>query len=261
MGMASQFRFLSTAIRLNLRAMVEYRYELIGTCLTTFFKLGLFLATWLMFFHEYQDVHGWTFREMLLLSGLFNVSISTVEIFCYGLRQLPIMVDNGQLESFLLQPQNTILLCAFSRGKMANLAEVVSGTIFIGLSGYLWAMPLQIFAVIILGVLFSFSLLLYLACLAFFLHGGNELIQEIISAVRIVASQPSSALRGLLQFLSLFVVPIAFCSYFPIEALRQHSMGLLALTAVGTIVFFRFSCRTFYYCLRHYESGSHGPNL
>jgi ABC-2 type transport system permease protein len=257
--MAKPFRFLLTAILLNLKVMAGRRYELIGTCLITFFKLGLFQATWFMFFREYQDVHGWTFREMLLLSGLFNVSISTVEIFCYGLRQLPQMIGNGQLESFLLQPQDTILLSAFSRGKVSNLAEVVSGFFFIGCSGYLGTAPLQVCAVVGLGVLFSFSLLLYLACLAFFLHNGNELIQEIVAAVRIVASQPSSAVHGSLQFLTLLVIPIAFCSYIPVEALRQHSIGLLLLTAVGTVLFFRFSCVVFRGCLRHYESTGHTP--
>jgi ABC-2 type transport system permease protein len=257
--MAKPFRFLFTAILLNLKVMAGHRYELLGTCFITFFKLGLFQITWFMFFREYQDVHGWTFREMLLLSGLFNVSISMVEIFCYGLRQLPQMIGNGQLESFLLQPQDIILLSAFSRGKVSNLAEVVSGFLFIGCSGYLAKDPWMVLAVVALGILFSFSLLLYLACLAFFLHNGNELIQEIVSAVRIVASQPGSALHGSLQFLTLLVVPIAFCGYFPVESLRQCSVGLLYITAFGTIFFFRFSCIAFRYCLRHYESIGHTP--
>jgi ABC-type uncharacterized transport system permease subunit len=171
------------------------------------------------------------------------------------------MIGNGQLESFLLQPQNTILLSAFSRGKVSNLAEVVSGLCFIGCSGYLRQAPLQVLAVVVLGVLFSFALFLYLACLAFFLHDGNELIQEIVSAVRIVATQPSSAIRGSLQFLALLVVPIAFCGYFPVEALREHSTGLLLLTAVGTVLFFRFSCVVFHGCLRHYESTGYSLSL
>jgi ABC-2 type transport system permease protein len=252
--MRTPFPFLFTIIHLNVKLILEHRYELLGTFVITFFKLGLFLMTWFLFFSEYVDICGWTFREMLLLSGILNVGVGVVEIFCYGLRLLPLMIANGQLEIFLMQPRSTILICAFSRGKISNVADMLSGFIFIGFSGYFSRCPVAIVAVLLLGVVFSFSLMLYISCLAFFLRNGNELVQEIVAAVRIVASQPNSAFGVPLHFFTVLIVPIAFFSYFPVEALRQHSVGLLLLTALGTFLFLRLACGTFHYCLRCYES-------
>lgn len=249
-------KFLYTLMMTNFRLSLALKGAFYFTIIITVLKQLLFLLAWRFFFLKYQVVQGWNFDSMLLMYGTVCFSIGVVEAFFYGLKDLPRMIENGQLDTFLLQPKNVVLNVAMSKGDMASFGEIVTGIVVIAYSGYLQQSPLMVITILILGSIFVFALLLYLSCIAFFLKDSFDFIRELNLNAIIVASQPNIAYRGLLKMLTFTILPVAFLSFFPIEYLRTGLWKYLLFSALGTAVFFATAYGIFNLGLKRYESGN-----
>jgi ABC-2 type transport system permease protein len=240
----------------NFRLSLALKGAFYFTVIITIIKQILFLTAWRFFFAKYQVVQGWNFDNMLLMYGTVCFSIGFIEAFFYGLKDLPRMIETGQLDTFLLQPKNVVLNVAMSKGDMASFGEIVTGIIVIAYSGYLEQYPFMVLSILALGTLFVFSLFLYLSCIAFFLKDSYDLIRELNLNAIIVASQPNVAYRGLLKMLTFTILPVVFLSFFPIEFLRTGLWKYLFFSAIGTIGFFLVAYGLFHLGLKRYESGN-----
>lgn len=176
-------------------------------------------------------------------------------LFFYGLRDLPRLIDNGQLDTFLLQPKNVILNIALSKGDLTGLGEVFTGVILIFYSGYMLEAFPQTILVLFLSVIFLFSLNLYLSCIAFFMKDSSDFIRELNLNAIIMATQPTSAYRGIIKVLTFTIIPVAFMSLLPIEFLRTGSWIYLFYACMGIFIFTIFAWAFFYLGLKRYESG------
>lgn len=251
-----QFRFLLMAVQINLKRALALRGALILSIFVTVLKQMLFLMAWKFFFQKYKMVQGWNFSDMLCMYGMVCFSMGFVEVFFYGIKEIPTIIDNGQLDTFLLQPKNIILNIAMSKGDVTSLGEIVTGLILISYSGYMISAFPVILLILILSIVFMFSLLLYLACLAFFMKNADDFIKELNLNSIIVASQPNAAYQGAFKLFTLTILPVAFLSYFPIEYLRTAQWYYLGITAIGTFVFCGIACWIFKMGIKRYESGN-----
>ncbi len=222
----------------------------------TILKQLLFLVTWKYFFVKYKMVSGWNFDHMLLMYGTVCFAMGFVESFFYGLKELPRIIETGQLDTFILQPKNMVLNIAMSKGDMSSLGEVVAGIMLIAYSGFLANEFLAIVLILAITVLFMFALLLYLSCIAFFVQNSFDFIRELNLNSIIVATQPNSAYQGAFKMLTFTLLPVAFLSYFPIEYIRTDLSWYLWVTLIGTGIFFAVACGLFKLGLKRYESGN-----
>lgn len=253
---AATFRFIFTAIITHFRLSFANRLSFFLTIAVTVLKQILFLISWKFFFGKYKIVQGWNFDDMLVMYGIVCFAIGFLEAFFYGLKDLPRMVENGQLDSFILQPKNILLNVALSRGDMAAFGEILTGIILIFASGYLVSAFIPIVFILILSVLFVFSLTVYLNSIAFFMPNATDFIRELNLNVAIMASQPNAAYRGLFKMLTFTILPVALLSFLPIEYLRTHALKYLVFATIGNVVFFTIAITLFKRGLQRYESGN-----
>lgn len=254
--MGHQLNFLKKALWINFKLSLAHRAAFIFTVVITIVKQILFLVMWQFFFERHKRVHGWNFDHLLVAYGCFCFACGTVEGFFLGLKEIPRMVETGQLDSFLLQPKNIILNIAMSKGDISAFGELVTGILLISYSGYWAIFAVEIILFLILAVLFMFSLLLYLSCLSFFVKNSFDFIRELNLNAVIVATQPNAAYRGFLKMLTFTILPVAFLSFYPVEFLRTGVGYYLFLSIAGTLLFLSMSCWIFHLGLKRYESGN-----
>lgn len=249
-------RFLWMAICLNLKRSMAMRGAFIITMIVTITKQLLFLVTWSFFFGKYKMVQGWTFENMIVAYGILCFAMGFVEAFFYGIKELPQVIETGQLDTFLLQPKSIILNVALSKGDVSAIGEVLTGLLLIGYSGYfITALPV-ILLLMIITTLFMFSLLLYLSCIAFFMGNASDFIKELNLNAIIVATQPNAAYSGVFKIFTFTILPVAFLSYFPVEYFRTGLWQYLFITLAGTGIFFGIAYGLFKQGLKRYESGN-----
>jgi len=246
------FRFLITALRTNFRLSIACKATFIVNVVVGIIKHGFFLAAWMFFFDLYEDIHGWTFRNLLLVYGLISIGIGTIEVFFYGLREIPQIVESHMLDSYLVQPQNIILNIALSKGHIASLSDLITGLIAIIYS----SVPVFSFILLLpLSIIFMFALYLYIGSLIFFIKNSSELIKELYRNAIIIATQPNAAYNGLLKSLTLTILPVGFLSFFPVNFTKTSDYLYLVISYAGTLSFLAISWMLFYQGLKRYESG------
>lgn len=248
-------RFLYLVFLTNFKRSLALRTTFVITIIVVILKQLLFLVGWKFFFDKYKVINGWNFEEMLMMYGVIGFSLGTIECLFYGLKDLPRMIESTQLDSFLLQPKNVILNVALSKSDLGSLGEIITGILLMSYSGYLLKSAF-VPVILLLGVLFIFSLTLYLACIAFYMRDAYEFIRELSLNAIITASQPNVAYTGAFKMLTFTILPVAFLSYFPIEYLRTHYWPYLAYSFIGTLAFFWLATSLFYRGLKRYESGN-----
>jgi len=245
-------RFLITALRTNFRLSIACKASFIVNIVVGCIKHGFFLAAWFFFFDLYEDIHGWTFCNLLLVYGLISIGIGTVEVFFYGLREIPQLVESHKLDSYLVQPQNIILNIALSKGHISSLSDLITGMIAIIYS----SVSVSSFSLLCpLSIIFIFALYLYIGSLIFFIKNSSELIKELYRNAIIIATQPNSAYSGLLKCLTLTILPVGFLSFFPVTFAKTSDYLYLFISYAGTLAFLALSCALFYHGLKRYESG------
>jgi ABC-2 type transport system permease protein len=241
--------------KVNLLKMLESKRSFLISLLLTIATQSSFLLAWDAFFNKSPLVAGWSFKDMATMYGLVMLSKGMIEMFFYGLKLMPRLIENHQLDVFLLQPKSLIFSIAFTKLDLESLAEVFLGFCLIGYAGHL-TNPL-FWIVLPFVFLFTFSLYLYINSLRFFLSDSTSFLRELITSASIALSQPSSAYRGSLKFFLMTLLPAAFLSFFPVEFLRTALLEYFIWTAVGNTLFFFGARALFYQGLKRYESGSH----
>ncbi len=249
-------KYLWMSVSTNVRLASAFRFAFILTILITIIKQFLFLICWKYFFAKYKVVHGWSFDDMLLMYGIVCFSVGVIEVFFLGLKELPTLIENGQLDTYLLQPKNVILNVALSKGDMSAFGEMITGIILMIYSGYVAKAFIMLILMLSMTLLFMFSLLLYLSCFAFFLRNSSDFIRELNLNAMIVVSQPNSAYQGAFKMFTLTLMPVAFFSFFPIEYIRTGLVQYGWLSLFGTVLFFGVACWMFQVGLSRYESGN-----
>lgn len=249
-------KFLHISVMTNFKLSLTSRLTFFTTILITVIKQVIFLIGWYFFFAKYKIVEGWNFNEMLLMYGEVIIAIGIVEVFFFGLREIPRLIESQELDTFILQPKNLILNIALSKGDMSSIGEIFAGIILIYYSGYLISSPGLIVLVASMGILFMFALFLYLGCIAFYMKDSHDFVRELTLNAIIMATQPNAAYSGAIKMLTFTLVPVAFISFFPIEYLRTSKLEYLMLTFIGTLGFFAIAWGLFYRGLRAYESGN-----
>ncbi len=249
-------KFLGISILTNIKISLSRRLAFIISLITVTLIQTAFIASWKSFFNTYESVAGWEFKDMLLSYGSTAMSIGLAEMLFFGLRDLSKIVETGQLDVFLIQPKHIIIKVALSKSHFPALGEILVGLGFVVYSGYLFVHPFQFLIIFFLGTIFVFSIYIYLGCLSFFTDGASELVKDLRTAVLITAGQPNSAYSGILRFVTLSFLPVAYWSFFPVEYIRTGNIKFLFFSCTGTFLFLFISIWIFNQGLKRYESGS-----
>lgn len=245
--------FVLYAMMVNLRSARHFKVVFWIKVTANALKHGMFALAWKPFYANYGDINGWTYQEHLLMIGLVTMSIGVTEIFFDGLRELPTMIEKGSLDRFLLLPRDPVLTLSLSQSALSSWSDLIAGVFLLYASGH-FDFILLLF--IPLGVLFFFSLYLYIGSLRFFIPDGNTIIHEIYSKTLLIANQPNAGYSGFLKILTNSLIPVALVSYFPIEYRRTGNLYFLTVAVVGGMMFHIFSRLFFLWGLRYYDSAS-----
>jgi len=251
-----RWRFFITVLMIQLELTFSLRTSFFVKVGAIILKQGLFLVMWGFFFNKYNSINGWHFEEMLAMLGLTVFSIGVVELLFYGVRDLSAIVDNNQLDHYLTQPKGVLINVALSKGDISAISEIIYGLILLIISGYLISELLFLLLILPLGVLFIFSLYLYLGSISFYMKNSQGFVHDLIQNANTVATQPNCAYHGFFKIFTMTILPTTYLSFFPIEFLRGHMIYNLLYAYGGTLLFFFLAYTFFYQGLKRYESGN-----
>ena len=206
---------------------------------------------------------GWRPDEILALVGVYFLVGGMIGLIVQpGMEQLIESVRDGTLDFTLTKPEDAQLMVSVRRVDiwrlidiMLGLGVLVTALIWLGEKVGGWQAGMFIL-MLIAGAVIVYSFFLILATISFwFVRVENILV--IFQSVYEAGRWPVSLYPGWLRYGLTFVIPVAFATTVPAEALTGRLTGEILLGAAGLAVVLLAISRAFWKVgLRHYSGTS-----
>lgn len=221
----------------TIAAQLEYRANFVGAILASLGEVGVALLGIGVVYGQpgTTTVGGWTFREALLVTGFFMLTEGFISVFVApNMSRVAEAIRTGSMDFTLLKPVDAQFNVSTRNLNVMRTPDLLIGLALIGyaaagltvtLGGVLAAAVLYVSALVIV-----YCIWLGLSTTAFWFvktQNVTELFMGIFGAARF----PVTAFPVPVRFLLTFVVPIAFITTVPAQAMTGHLSLALALAS------------------------------
>ena len=257
------FRMLGIFYKSALITELEYRLNFWSNIGLSLFWLGWAALGVRVFFFHTDQIAGWSYNELLVVIGLFFAMNGYRQaVLLPNLGHLSEYVRLGSLDYVLTRPIDSQFLVSLRFVGVYNWGDPLLG---LGLVTYAcWQLgyvpsfgSLALFALLCLAAMvLMYSLYLILQTTTFWLI-NIERIDSVIWSLVETARFPVGFYRGWVAFVLTAVIPVAFLTTFPAQALLGTLEDWIAVVAVLAAAVLFVLARVFWrFALRHYTGAS-----
>jgi ABC-2 type transport system permease protein len=232
---------LGVYFRISAMGEMQYRLNFFVQLFQSLLELGTAIAV----FTYTQSLGGWRPDEVLALVGVYTLVGGMIGLVIYPAMELFIQsVRDGTLDFTLVKPEDAQLLVSVHSVDIWKLIDIGLGigvlVVALARLGEQVGLAEAAFFIgmLLAGAIIIYSFWLILATLAFwFVRVEN--ITEIFRSMYEAGRWPVSLYPGWLRFILSFVVPVAFVTTVPAEALtgRLTPSTLLVSCVVAAALF------------------------
>jgi ABC-2 type transport system permease protein len=249
--------FVATA----LAAELEYRVNFVIATFTSLGSLAGSLFSLFLFYQTGYTFEGWSWEEALVVLGVFTMlqGFSTT-FLAPNLNQIVKHVQQGTLDFVLLKPISSQFWLSTRTVSPWGLPDLIFGLILISYAGnrlgiegpaYLWsAIPLTF------GLLSLYSLWFMLGATSIWfvkIYNVTEVLRGLLEAGRF----PMAAYPVAYRFFFTFVVPVAFLTTIPAEALLNRvQLSWVVGSGILALILLLVSRSFWRFALKFYTSAS-----
>lgn len=250
-------------LKSSLLVELEYRANFIAQALLGLFWGAITFSSVALFFSHTDRLGGWTYEQALVIVGLYMVMGGLTSMFLEpNLQRVVAMVRDGTMDFVLMKPVNSQFMATLRHVKFSGLADILAGSAVIVYACAQMDYVPGIGALVLFVLTFGIGLLIIYSiwltmCACAFIFVRIDNLQELFHALWDTARFPVSAFPGVMRFVLTFILPIAFMTTFPAQAiLGTLDAGTFVMTlfigaalfALGTLVWRR--------TIRSYSSAS-----
>jgi ABC-2 type transport system permease protein len=205
----------------RLRAQMQYRASFSAMMVVTGVGLLTELIAIVILLHRFGDLAGWRVGEIALLYGLASVSFGLAEMFGAGFDTFPTMIRRGEFDQLLLRPAGTFVQVLSADFQLRRLGRISQGIVALLLAfswtSIDWSLPKVAFLGVTLlsGMVMFVALFIFGAALCFWTVESIEVINSVTDGGNVMSSYPLPIYHEIMQRVFVFVIPLAFVSYFP----------------------------------------------
>lgn len=256
-------RVIRVFVRLGVLNELGYRANFFIQLFQSAVELGAAIAGLAVVFAHTDNLGGWRQPELLALLGVYFLVGGIIRTLIQpSMQRLMEQVRLGTLDFTLTKPADAQLLVSIQQVQIWKLTDIVLGVVTLGialaqLGGQVGAGEAATFAVALLAgaaIVYSFWLILA-ACAFWFVRVENILV--IFQSMYEAGRWPIGIYPGWLRWSLTFLVPIAFATTVPAEALAGRATGQTLLGAIALALVLLVASRLFWRVgLRHYSGAS-----
>lgn len=218
---AEQLAIYRRLVGARIRSQLQYRLSaalnLVGTMLISF----LDFAAILILFGRVDALGEWSVAEVALLYAISAISFALTDLVIGHLDVLPRMIREGDFDLLLIRPLGSLFQVVSSDFALRRIGKLIQGAAVLVFAltrleidwsaGRIAMLGVAVLAgaAIFAGVWIAF------ATIAFWLVDSGEVANAFSYGGNYLAEYPVNIFGPWLRRLVIFVIPIAFVSYFP----------------------------------------------
>jgi len=249
--------FAGALFAANLKASTAERGAFAMQVLFMALNNATFFVFWWALMIRIPELRGWRLTDMQVLFGIAAAGFGLTVTFAGGVRHLGRFIYEGELDALLTQPKPVLPYAVGLRLSASGFGDVLSGLLFLALSGQVGVRTVPAVAVAILTsalVILASGVMFF--SLAFWLGNVESLSRQLWDLTITFALYPEPLFGGVLRLLLFTVVPAAFVSYLPAHVVLHPSPGGIVVLLSGAAAYLTAAAAMFDRGLRRYSSGS-----
>jgi ABC-2 type transport system permease protein len=256
-------RLFGAFFRVSVMGELAYRANFFWQLFQSILSLAVSLIGLAVIFSYTDTLGGWRPDEILALVGVYFLVGGMIGLIIQpSMEQFIESVRDGTLDFTLTKPEDAQLVVSIKQVDIWRLIDIVLGLgvlvaalIWMGEKVSIWQAG-SFILMLIAGAIIVYSFLLILATLSFwFVRVENILV--IFQSIYEAGRWPVSLYPGWLRYGLTFVIPVAFATTIPAQALTARLTWETLLGAVGLAVGLFAVSRLFWRVgLRHYSGTS-----
>ncbi len=183
--------------------------------------LIVYIAFFLVLFTKVNTIAGWKKYEVIMLIGIFHIINSIfLSVVFPNLARLPLLIKNGQLDSYLLKPIDSQFLVSINiieTGALSNiflgLALVIKSIMVLQLTISFVKICIFVFS-IIAGVLIIYCVFKIFLITSFWLDDASWCIPLYMSLSGFI-DKPIDIYKGVIGRMMIYLIPLALVANVP----------------------------------------------
>ena len=259
----SYFRLVRVFFRVNLVGEAAYRINFFVNLFQSILGLGTALLGMAIIFSFTSSLGGWSPAEILALVGVY-IMIGGIIRFTIqpGMEHLIESVRDGTFDFTLTKPEDAQLITGISRFGIWEIINIGLGfalliIALVRLGGSIGGLQaVEFLAMLLTGSVIIYSFFLILATLAFWLVRVENIL-TIFQSMYEAGRWPVTLYPPWLRYGLTFVIPVAFATTVPVEALTNRLNWVTLVVAFVLAAVLSIVSRAFWKLgLRHYSGTS-----
>jgi len=256
-------RLIRVFFLVNIAGELAYRINFLFSFFESVVGLGFTLVGLTIIFSYTDSLNGWRPAEILALVGVYSLIGGVIRVAILpGMEQLTQSVRDGTFDFTLTKPEDAQLIVSISRIGVWKIIDIFLGLVILIIAlvqlgdsiGGLQAV--EFMAMLLTGSVIVYSFFLILATMAFWLVRVENVLTIFLSVYH-AGRWPLSLYPGWLRYGLIFIIPVAFATTIPVEALTSRLNCVTLVAAVtAAIVLFSFSRAFWKFGLKHYSGAS-----
>lgn len=215
-----------------------------------------FIIQWIILYSLRENVGGYTFKQVMILWALAAGTYGISHFIFKNAYVLSDTINNGKLDSFLVQPKNVLLSCITSDVEVAALGDLIYAYIVLFICGCTIKTFLIFTFFSILGGLTLTSLAIIFASLSFWFQKSDVIVDTANGLVTNFATYPDGIFKGVVKFMLYTIVPVGFINYIPVALITSFNIEFFTLALVFDIALITLAFVVFYSGLKKYSSSN-----
>lgn len=245
----------------SLAAEMEYRVNFVLAALSSLGNLGGSLFSLFLFYRTGYNFRGWSWEEALVVLGIFTLLQGFSSTFLVpNLNRIVRQVQEGTLDFVLLKPISSQFWLSARSVSPWGIPDLLSGFLLIGYAGVRLGIGIDDYLISAVPIAFGVAILYSL----WFMLGATSIwfvkiynVTEVLRGLLEAGRYPTIAYPTAYRFFFTFIVPVAFLTTVPAEAmLGRGDVGWVLGAGVLAVVLFLASVGFWRFALRFYTSAS-----
>ena len=215
-----------------------------------------FIIQWIILYSIKDNVGGYTIKQVYLLWGLAASTYGVAHFFFKNAFILSDTINNGKLDSYLIQPKNVLLSAITSDVEPAALGDLLYGYIMLFLSGITISKFILFTILSILGGISITSISIILSSLSFWFQKTDMITSTHHSLMTSFATYPEGIFKGITKIILFTIVPVGIVNYIPIRIISEFNIYLFLIVFLVAVLFTTLSFIIFNIGLKKYSSSN-----
>lgn len=221
------------SLKMSFRARLQYRLNTLVTTLAVFVRESTNIIVIYLTLMKFNKLNDWDVNEMLFLFSIMYITYAFVVSIFADLRDFSWVIKEGKLDRLLLRPRGILFQLILNNADvMASMGHGTMGILLFIFSankvGIEWNYVTIGYytAAIIGGVLIQGGVFIIFSSLNFYFTEVNSIREILYWRMRKFAGYPISIFNKVIQYIMMYIVPLAFVNYFPAQfLLRKDDMA------------------------------------